>query len=75
MMNEKVSQKQLENRLKRLNDQPEIPYTPEEELYLRVQKLSVGGKTKKYKKSNKKRGKTNKKHGKSNKNRGKKYRK
>ena len=31
-MNDKISQKQLENRLRRLRDEPEIPYTKDEEM-------------------------------------------
>jgi len=45
VMNERLSQKQLENRLRKLNDQPEIPYTQEEQLFLRMKNLNTGGKT------------------------------
>lgn len=44
VMNEKVSQKQLENRFRKLNEQSEIPYTDEEKLHMRLQKLALGGK-------------------------------
>jgi len=64
IMEDQVSQKQLENRLRKLKDQPEIPYTEDEELYMRLQKLRIGGrkrktrKTKREKRRNKKRVKT-----------------
>lgn len=48
IMSDKVSQKQLENRLRKLRDQPEVPYTEDEELYMRLQKLKIGGKRKRY---------------------------
>lgn len=48
IMNDKISQKQLENRLRRLRDEPEIPYTKDEEMYLRVQGLGIGGKRKRH---------------------------
>jgi hypothetical protein len=48
MMNDRVSQKQLENRLRRLKNQPEIPYTTDEELHVRFQNLKIGGKRKRY---------------------------
>ena len=48
IMKEQISQKQLENRLRKLNDQPEIPYTKDEELYIRFQNLKIGGKRKRY---------------------------
>lgn len=61
IMQDKVSQKQLENRLRKLNDQPEIPYTQDEELYIRMQKLKIGGrkksKTKRTKREKKRRNK------------------
>jgi hypothetical protein len=43
-----VTQKQLENRLRKLRDEPEIPYTQEEEMYLRMQRLGTGGKRKRH---------------------------
>ncbi len=48
MMSDRVSQKQLENRLRKLRDEPEIPYTQEEEMYLRMQRLGSGGKKKRH---------------------------
>ena len=48
MMSDKVSQKQLENRFRRLRDEPKVPYTQEEEMYLRMQRLGTGGKRKRY---------------------------
>jgi hypothetical protein len=47
-MSDKVSQKQLENRLRKLRDEPEIPYTQEEAMYLRMQGLRTGGKRKRH---------------------------
>jgi hypothetical protein len=47
-MEDQVSQKQLENRLRKLRDQSAIPYTKDEESYLRLQKLKIGGKRKRY---------------------------
>lgn len=46
VMDEKLTQKQLENRVRRLNDQQEIPYTDEEKMYMRVKNLSLGGRRK-----------------------------
>jgi hypothetical protein len=48
IMEDQVSQKQLENRLRKLRDQSAIPYTKDEESYLRLQKLKIGGKRKRY---------------------------
>jgi len=47
-MRDNVRMKELENRLRRLNDEPEIPYTDEEKLYLRMSKLNIGGKTRRH---------------------------
>jgi hypothetical protein len=41
----KVKMKSLENRLRKLKNEPEIPYTEEEKIYLRMLKLPTGGKT------------------------------
>ena len=38
-----LQMKTMENRLRKLQDKPEIPYTAEEEMYLRIQKLRSGG--------------------------------
>lgn len=46
VMGDKVRMKEMENRLRRLRDEPEIPYTEEEKTYLRLSKLNTGGKTK-----------------------------
>lgn len=46
VMGDKVRMKEMENRLKRLRDEPEIPYTEEEKTYLRLSKLNTGGKSK-----------------------------
>jgi len=46
IMHDQITQKNLENRLRKLKDQQEIPYTKDEELYLRLQKLKIGGKRK-----------------------------
>jgi hypothetical protein len=43
IMSDRVSQKQLENRLRKLKDQPQIPYTKDEELYMRLQNLKIAG--------------------------------
>jgi len=42
---DRVQIKSLENRLRKLRGEPEVPYTDEEELYLRMQNLRIGGKT------------------------------
>ena len=43
IMSDRVSQKQLENRLRKLSDQPQIPYTEDEELHMRLQNLKIAG--------------------------------
>lgn len=48
MMSDRVSQKQLENRLRKLKNEPEMPYTQDEEMYLRLHRLGSGGKRKRY---------------------------
>ena len=44
VMSDRVTQKQLENRLRKLKGEPEVPYTNEEQMYIRVQNLGSGGK-------------------------------
>jgi len=44
----RVKMKSLENRLRKLRNEPEIPYTDEEKIYLRMLKLPTGGKTSKH---------------------------
>ena len=46
VMRNDVRTKEMENRLRRLRDEPQIPYTKEEEPYLRLLKLDTGGKSK-----------------------------
>lgn len=47
VMGDKVKTKEMENRLRRLEDKSEMPYTEEEKLHLRLSKLNTnGGKTK-----------------------------
>lgn len=43
---DRIQMKSMENRLRKLQDKPEIPYTDEEEIYLKMQKLRLGGKSK-----------------------------
>ena len=43
VMQDQVSQKQLENRLRKLKGEREVPYTNDEELYMRMQQLKIGG--------------------------------
>jgi len=47
---DKVQMKSMENRLRKLRNEKEIPYTDEEEMYIRLQKLHAGGKTRKTRK-------------------------
>ena len=55
VLKEQVEQKDLENRLRALRDEPTIPYTEEEALYKRKLELSKGGKrTRKYRKNSRK---------------------
>jgi len=42
---DRLQMKTMENRLIKLKDQPQIPYTDEEEMYLRLEKLHSGGKS------------------------------
>ena len=58
VLKEQVEQKDLENRLRALRDEPPIPYTEEETLYKRKLELSKGGKrTRKYRKNSRKQNK------------------
>lgn len=61
IMSNRVSQKELENRLRRLKDEPEIPYTEEEKTYLRLLKLKTGGKTKRHRRNRTKKRKSHRK--------------
>ena len=60
-MGDKVRMKEMENRLRRLRDEPEIPYTEEEKTYLRLSKLNTGGKTKRRRKHRTKKRKSHRK--------------
>jgi len=46
---DRLQMKSMENRLRKLKDQPQIPYTDEEEMYLRLEKLRSGGKSRRRK--------------------------
>jgi hypothetical protein len=46
---DRLQMKIMENRLRKLKDQPKIPYTDEEEMYLRLEKLHSGGKSRRRK--------------------------
>lgn len=59
IMYDRVSDKELENRLRRLKDKPEIPYTEEEKTYLRL--LKTGGKTKRHRRNRTKKRKSHRK--------------
>lgn len=55
LLEQQIEQKDLENRLRALRDEPPIPYTPEESLYKRQLELRKGGKrTRKYRKNSRK---------------------
>ena len=56
-----VQMKSLENRLRKLRGDPEVPYTDEEELYLRMQNLKIGGKTRRHRREKTKKRKMHKK--------------
>jgi hypothetical protein len=49
IMSDRVQMKSMENRLRKLRNEKEIPYTDEETMYIRMQKLHVGGRTQKRK--------------------------
>ena len=56
LLKKQVDQKDLENRLRALRDQPPIPYTFEEQIYKTKSGLRKGGKkTRKYRKFSKRR--------------------
>lgn len=57
---DRLQMKSLENRLKKLRGDPEVPYTDEEELYLRMQNLKIGGKTRRRRRVKTKKRKINK---------------
>jgi len=61
VMGDKVRMKEMENRLRRLRDEPEIPYTEEEKTHLRLSKLNTGGKTKKRRRNRTKKRKSHRK--------------
>lgn len=61
VMSDKVTMKEMENRLRRLRDEPEIPYTQEEEIYLRMKNLRAGRKTRRNRKQKTKKRKSNRK--------------
>ena len=61
LMDDKVRMKEMENRLRRLKDEPEIPYTEEEKTYLRLSKLNTGGKTKRRRRNRTKKRKSHRK--------------
>jgi len=46
---DRLQMKSMENRLRKLKDQSQIPYTDEEEMYLRLEKLRSGGKSRRRK--------------------------
>jgi hypothetical protein len=55
-LQEQIAQKDLQNRIRALGNEPPIPYTGEEALYKRVLELRKGGKrTRKYRKGSKRR--------------------
>lgn len=61
VVGDKVRMKEMENRLRKLRDEPEIPYTDEEQLYLRMSKLNIGGKTRRRRRHRTKKRKSNRK--------------
>lgn len=61
VMRDRVTQKQLQNRLNKLSDRPEIPYTDDEQLYLRMSNLKIGGKTRRNRRHRTKKRKLHKK--------------
>ncbi len=56
-----VTMKSLENRLKKLRGDPEVPYTDEEELFIRMKNLKIGGRTRRHRREKSKRRKSHKK--------------
>lgn len=61
IIKDRVQMKSLENRLRKLRGDSEIPYTDEEELYLRMQNLKIGGKTRRRRREKTKKRKMHKK--------------
>lgn len=61
IMRARVTRKQLQNRLNKLSDKPEIPYTDEEELFIRMSNLKIGGKTRRNRRHRTKKRKSHKK--------------
>lgn len=61
VMGDKVRMKEMENRLRRLRDEPEMPYTEEEKIYLRMKNLHAGRKTRRNRKLKTKKRKSNRK--------------
>lgn len=61
VMGDKVRMKEMENRLRKLRDEPEIPYTEEEKIYLRMNNLRAGRKTRRNRKQKTKKRKSNRK--------------
>lgn len=61
VMGDKVRMKEMDNRLRRLRDEPEIPYTEEEKTYLRMNNLRAGRKTRRNRKQKTKKRKLHRK--------------
>ena len=61
VMGDKVRMKEMDNRLRRLRDEPEIPYTEEEKTYLRLSSLNKGGKSRRYRRHKSKKRKLHRK--------------
>jgi hypothetical protein len=51
IMSDRVKMKSMENRLRKLKGEAQIPYTTEEEMYLRMQKLGGKRKTRRHNKN------------------------
>ena len=73
MLEESVNMKDLQNRVNKLKNLSEIPYTEEEKIYIRSKKLSEKGGRKKIHKKTRKNKKTNKNKNKNKKNKTRKY--
>ena len=61
VVGDKVRMKQMENRLRKLRDEPEIPYTDEEQIYVRMNNLRAGRKTRRNRKQKTKKRKLHRK--------------
>jgi len=61
VVGDKVLMKQMENRLRKLRDEPEIPYTDEEQIYVRMNNLRAGRKTRRNRKQKTKKRKLHRK--------------